>query len=173
MIMRRFILAGAFAALVLAAAPGRAQPVVQLPGEGAGHDAVATACSQCHSLGAITQLRQGEQAWRYQVYDMILRGAQIAPSEIDGVVKYLATSFGPGVPFAVAPPAMTLPDGNGKELVEGGCALCHGLDRVVAAKRSKGEWNGIVARMVFFGAPVDVDQAKTVAAYLDSKFGAD
>jgi mono/diheme cytochrome c family protein len=173
LIMRRFILIGAAAALVLVAAPLAAQPVVQLP-EGEGRDVVATACSQCHALTAITQLRQGEQAWRYQVYDMVLRGAQIAPSEIDGTVKYLAASFGPGVPFPGPPAApVTLPDGAGKELVEGGCALCHGLDRVVAAKRSKGEWNGIVKRMVFFGAPLAPDQATTIAAYLDSKFGAD
>jgi mono/diheme cytochrome c family protein len=170
--MRRFILAGAFAVLFLAALPAAAQPVVQLP-DGPGKEIVATACSQCHALTAITQLRQGDHAWRFQVYDMILRGAQVAPSEMDTVVKYLATSFGPGVPFAVPPPNVTLPDGAGKELVEGGCALCHGLDRVVATKRSKGEWNGIVTRMVFFGAPVDADQAKTVTAYLDSKFGAD
>src|SRR5450432_1979721 len=102
--MRRFILAGAFAALalallVLAGAPLRAQPVVALP-EGEGREIIAVACSQCHALSAITQLRQGELAWRHQVYDMILRGAQIAPSELDASVKYLTASFGPGVPFA-------------------------------------------------------------------------
>jgi cytochrome c5 len=171
--MRRFILAGAFAALVLAAAPLRAQPVAALP-EGEGRDVIAVACSQCHALSAITQLRQGEQAWRHQIYDMILRGAQIAPSEMDASVKYLTASFGPGVPFPGPPAAaVTLPDGPGKELVEGGCALCHGLDRVVAAKRGKSEWNGIVAHMVFLGAPLAPDQATTIAAYLDSKFGAD
>jgi cytochrome c5 len=171
--MRRIILAGACAALVLAAAPARAQQAAALP-EGDGRDVVATACSQCHALSAITQLRQGELAWRHQVYDMILRGAQIAPAELDRSVKYLATSFGPGVPFAGPPAAaVTLPDGAGKELVEGSCGLCHGLDRVVAAKRHKSEWNGIVARMVFFGATVAPDQATTIAAYLGSKFGAD
>jgi mono/diheme cytochrome c family protein len=170
--MRRYILAAAFAALVVAA-PARAQQPTALP-EGAGRDVVAAACSQCHGLNAITQLRQGELAWRHQVYDMILRGAQVAPGELDVAVKYLATSFGPGVPFPGPPAAaVALPDGAGKELVEGGCALCHGLDRVVAAKRRKGEWNGIVARMVYLGAPLEQDQAKTVAAYLGAKFAAD
>jgi hypothetical protein len=46
-----------------------------------------------------------------------------------------------------------------------------GLDCVSAAKRSKGEWDGIVARMVFLGAPVSADEAKTVTSYLEAKFG--
>ena len=47
--------------------------------DGEGRDIVAVACSQCHGLNAFTWLRQGPQAWRHQVYDMILRGTQISP----------------------------------------------------------------------------------------------
>jgi cytochrome c5 len=71
-------------------------------------------------------------------------------------------------PVAVSPPA-----GAGKEQVEGSCALCHGLDRIVAANCRKSEWDGIVARIIFLGAPLAPEQATTIAAYLDSKFGAD
>jgi mono/diheme cytochrome c family protein len=64
-----------------------------------------------------------------------------------------------------------LPDAPGKGLVETRCAVCHGLDRVSAAKRGKGEWDGIVARMVLLGAPVSADEAKTITSYLEAKFG--
>src|SRR5262249_16816723 len=102
--MMRTITAAALAlcASVLALAPaglaqeGRTAGPKALPA-GPGHDIVAVACSQCHGLNAFTWLRQGDQAWRHQVYDMILRGSQISPSEIDTVVTYLTTNFGPGV----------------------------------------------------------------------------
>lgn len=138
--------------------------------EGEGRDIVATACSQCHGLNAFVGIRENAQAWRWQTYDMVLRGAQISPSEMDTVVKYLSTHFGPGVNVPPSP-AVTLADGQGKEIVEGGCALCHGLDRIAAAKRSPREWQSIVDKMVFLGAPLNADQAKSATAYLNANYG--
>ncbi|MGH7034437.1 MAG: hypothetical protein ACREFL_11960, partial [Stellaceae bacterium] len=117
-----------------------------------------------------TQLRESANAWRYQVYDMIERGAQVSPSEIDAAVKYLAANFGPGVNVPPSP-AVTLPDGQGKAVVEGGCVLCHGLDRVANARRSTADWQSIVKRMVFLGAPLSADQQKEAVDYLSAKFG--
>ena len=169
-------------ALVLAAGLALAAPLHAQEGSrvadgtlppGPGRDIVAVACSQCHALRVIAQLREGEQAWRFQVYDMVTRGAQVGPGEIDTVATYLATSFGPGVPFPDQKPvAVTLPGGTGKELVEGACGLCHGLDRVVAARRDATEWTAIVHRMTFFGAPLDAAQGKAVTDYLAANFGA-
>ena len=138
--------------------------------DGEGRDIVAVACSQCHGLNAFTWLRQGAQAWRHQVYDMILRGTQISPAEMDTVVSYLATNFGPGVNVPQSG-AVALPDGPGKEIVEGSCGLCHGMDRAVGAKRATREWEGTVARMVFLGAPLTEDQAKAASEYLSANFG--
>ncbi|HUB96500.1 MAG TPA: hypothetical protein VL993_11305, partial [Stellaceae bacterium] len=138
---------------------------------GDGRDIVAVACTQCHAPTAITAIREDADAWRHQVYDMILRGAQVGPGDIDTVVNYLATNFGPGI--NVPPPAkqVTLPDGQGKDLVENNCVLCHGLDRVTAVPRSQAGWKAVLARMTFLGAQLNADQQKTVLTYLDSKFG--
>ena len=106
MTMNKFVLRVAVAALFVvgvfsAASFAHAQESRTFGGnvlpDGEGRDIVAIACSQCHGLNAFTWLRQGQQAWRHQVYDMILRGTQISPSELDTVVAYLATNFGPGV----------------------------------------------------------------------------
>jgi mono/diheme cytochrome c family protein len=154
-------------------APARAQAPAASPlPDGEGRDIVATACTQCHGLNTFTPWRENAQAWRYQTYDMILRGAQISPTEIDTVVKYLATNFGPGVNVPKGAD-VTLPDGQGKEIVEGGCALCHGIDRVVAAKRSTDEWQKIMTKMVFLGAPLDADQVKAATAYLVANYSTD
>jgi mono/diheme cytochrome c family protein len=169
----RCLFAGALALAVLAqAAPSHAQQQGANPlPPGAGRDIVAVACTQCHGPNAFTQLREGRDAWRFQVYDMILRGAQVQPSDIGPVVNYLATNFGPGV--NVPPPMVqvSLPDGPGKDLVETRCALCHGLDRVASAKRAPAEWDAIMRRMIFLGAPVSGDEAKTITSYLDDRFG--
>jgi mono/diheme cytochrome c family protein len=169
--MRKLLVWLLCTAASFAAMPSQAQTSnanVLPPGEG--RDIVAVACSQCHGLNAVTQLREGANAWRYQVYDMIERGAQVTPGEIDSAVKYLTANFGPGVNVPPSP-SVTLPDGQGKEVIEGGCTLCHGLDRVANAGRSTADWQSVVKRMVFLGAPLSADQQKQAVAYLSAKFG--
>ena len=139
--------------------------------DGPGRDLVAVTCTQCHSPQPFIQLRMNEHGWRNQVYNMILRGAQVGPDQIEPVVKYLSTAFGPGEPFPGQTPAkVTLAAGEGANLVEGGCQLCHGLDRVTATPRSHDQWQLIVNRMVFVGAPLDEAQKKTVVAYLSKHY---
>jgi mono/diheme cytochrome c family protein len=167
--MRRFILA---AACILLNFSAEAQQTGPFPA-GVGRDIIAVACTQCHRAGPITQLRMGEEAWRRQVYNMVLRGAQIGPDEIDDVVKYLTTNFGPGVPTpGLATPPVTLPDGAGADLVAGACGTCHGLNRVVAVARLGRQWEAIVHRMVAIGAPIDADQAGQIISYLETNYGA-
>jgi cytochrome c5 len=140
--------------------------------DGPGKEIISVACTQCHGPSVFMQLRMNDVAWRNQIYDMILRGAQIGPDDIDTAVKYMVANFGPGVPFPNQKPVeVSLPDGAGKPLVEGGCALCHGLDRVADTGRSKDQWQVIVARMRYFGSPVSDDQASTIIDYLSTNFG--
>jgi mono/diheme cytochrome c family protein len=162
--MRSALFAAALAATVAAASASAQQPN-PLPA-GDGHDVVAVACTQCHGPSAFMQLRVSQDAWRLQVYDMILRGAQVGPDDIDKVVDYLAINFGPGVNVPQGA-AVTLPDGAGKDVVEKNCVLCHGLDRIADTKRSAGQWDAIVARMVALGAPLSGDDKKAVTGYLD------
>ena len=166
--MRRFVLA---AAGLLLGFTAEAQQTGPFPA-GAGRDIVAAACTQCHQAGPIIQLRMGDEAWRQQVYNMILRGAQIGPGEIDDVVKYLATNFGPGVPIpGPATPSVSLPAGAGADLLAGACGNCHGVDRVVAVARPGRQWKAIVERMVAIGAPIDADQARQIISYLETNYG--
>jgi mono/diheme cytochrome c family protein len=172
--MVRITLAAAAAFSALAALPTAAQQ--QSPQQspfppGEGREIVAVACTQCHAPSAITALREDASAWRRQVYDMVLRGAQVGPGDIDKVVDYLAANFGPGI--NVPPPAVqvTLPDGPAKDLVEKNCVLCHGLDRVAAVGRSRAGWTEIMQRMGSYGAPLSGEDEKAVADYLDAHFG--
>jgi cytochrome c5 len=166
----RIALSGLFAlAFVAAAAPAMAQNANPLP-PGDGRDLVAVACSQCHYLGTIAKIRDGAAGWRLYVSNMVLRGAQLTGPEIDTVVNYLALNLGPGANLPPAKP-VTLPDGNGKDLVATRCGLCHDLERVAMVKRSKKAWPVIVASMVASGATATPEEAKTISDYLTTNFG--
>lgn len=166
--MRVGFLSGLFALVVGVAAPALAQAPNPLPA-GDGRDLVSVACSQCHYLGTIAKIRDGAAGWRWYVNNMVLRGAQLTPPEIETVVNYLTLNLGPGANLPPAKP-INLPDGAGKNLVETRCALCHDLERVAAAKRNRGAWPTIVADMVWRGATATTDEAKTISDYLAANF---
>lgn len=169
------LLAGA--ALWLAVAPTRAQAQAQIPASslppGDGRDLLAVACTQCHGLGTVVALRDGEGGWTLHVHNMVLRGAQLTGPEAATVIRYLSTNYGPDANEAAArATAAALPAGPGKELVETRCTTCHDLARVTGVKRPQHDWDAIVANMVTRGAPATPDEGKTIAAYLGTKFGA-
>jgi mono/diheme cytochrome c family protein len=172
MTMKFLNVAAVLGGMLACMAPAWAQQANPFP-DGPGREIVAVACTQCHAAQAIVQLRMNDVGWRRQVYNMILRGAQIGPNDIDATVKYLSTAFGPGVPLPFPTKGhITLADGTAKPLVEGGCAMCHGLDRVVAARRPGDQWQAIVNRMVSVGAPLAPDQASEIVAYLKANYAA-
>jgi cytochrome c5 len=166
----RIALSGLFALVVVTAvSPALAQNANPLP-QGDGRDIVSVACSQCHYLGTIAKIRDGAAGWRMYVDNMVLRGAQLTPPEIDKVVDYLSLNLGPGANLPPAKP-VTLPDGNGKNLVETRCELCHDLERVAEVKRSRAQWPAIVANMVAHGATATPEEAKSISDYLATNFG--
>jgi len=167
--MRR-VLSSLVAVLWLAAAPAVAQqPANALP-PGDGRDLVATACTQCHALTVILAMRDGPIGWKRHVYHMVMRGAQLNAREVDTVLAYLDANFGPGQRMPPAKP-VALPAGPGKELVETRCTMCHDLERVTAAKREKREWESVVANMLErFGLQAP-DEARAIAAYLETNYG--
>jgi cytochrome c5 len=64
----------------------------------------------------------------------------------------------------------SLPDGEGKAIVTGSCAGCHGLDLITGKQAPKEEWAGIVDRMKTYGATLSAAQTTTVVDYLAKSF---
>ncbi len=75
---------------------------------------------------------------------------------------WLAAATGAEVP---------LPAGDARALVSTACAACHGLDVVVAKRRSEPQWKVIVGQMVERGATLSSVQALDVVGYLSRHFG--
>ena len=169
--MRRLVLSILAAALTVAAVPALAQPADALP-PGEGRDIAASACTQCHPLTIILALRDGTVGWKRHIDTMVMKGAQVTAREADTLLAYLDANFGPGQRMPPAKP-VTLPAGPGKDLVESRCTQCHDLERVTAAKRSKGEWDGVVANMLErFGLQAP-DEARAISGYLSAQYGQD
>jgi cytochrome c5 len=165
--MRIPIFGLALAACVVAT-PLRAQTAPSLPA-GEGRDIIAVACTQCHTLAPLVGMRDGPGGWKRHVHNMVLRGAQLPQRDIDTVLAYLNTNFGPGQSMPPAKP-VTLAPGAGKELVETRCTLCHDLERVTAAKRNKGAWPGVVANMFDRFGLAAPDEANAIASYLAANY---
>ena len=66
---------------------------VRLP-DGAGKALVETRCALCHDLGRVISVRRTRQEWEQMTRNMMGRGAQPAPGQIETVTTYLTTHFG-------------------------------------------------------------------------------
>ena len=66
--------------------------------EGEGREIAERACSQCHDPVVITASRLSAGQWSARVDAMLAKGAKVGDDEIDPLIEYLATHFGPASP---------------------------------------------------------------------------
>ncbi len=55
---------------------------------GEARDLLLTACVGCHNLDTVTDAVKTPAEWKATIYDMMSRGAQIFPDEVDTLVEY-------------------------------------------------------------------------------------
>ncbi len=67
-----------------------------------------------------------------------------------------------------SPPA--LPEGPGKELVEAVCTACHTLERVVAKRATKAEWQDKVLEMLQEDPDITQQERDRIVEYLAKNF---
>jgi len=67
----------------------------------------------------------------------------------------------------------TLPPGEGKEILETRCTLCHNVERASTRKFAHEDWQDTVNRMIGYGAPVNNQQIAILVDYLASNFAGD
>jgi virginiamycin B lyase len=74
---------------------------------------------------------------------------------------------------SVAVPAVaqnTLPDGDGKQLVQMACTRCHSVDKFTVERHTYQDWAEEVDVMLRYGAPLTREQAAQVTDYLTKSF---
>jgi len=149
------------------------------------------ACTPCHSLAPIERTRDGRNGWEDTVQKMVVIGTQLDADEMELVVDYLYRRYGPGSgePMTTGPlPAdsplsgdgvvssedVVLPDGEGKQLVQGLCSMCHDLGVVVSTRRSAVDWQRYTTNMLRQnGMTISEDNRATLVDYLNRHFGRD
>ena len=72
---------------------------------------------------------------------------------------------------AMAAGRQSLPDGDGKAIINNACTTCHGVDVITAKSASREDWVGTLDRMKTYGATLDAKQNTTVLDYLVKNFG--
>ena len=68
-------------------------------------------------------------------------------------------------------PTAAPPAGNGAALLEERCTVCHSLDRVTSASKTRQEWEQTVTRMVGKGARLNTDEQEILISYLTETYG--
>jgi len=81
---------------------------------------------------------------------------------------YLAALLASVVVPAVA--QNTLPDGDGRQLVQMACTRCHGIDKFTVERHTYQDWAEEVDVMLRYGAPLTREQAVQVTDYLTKSF---
>jgi cytochrome c5 len=71
---------------------------------------------------------------------------------------------------AQSPPPPALPEGPGKELVEAVCTACHTLERVVAKRATKAEWQDKVLEMLQEDPDITQQERDQIVEYLAKAF---
>ena len=81
-------------------------------------------------------------------------------------------SVAPAVIVAGQSPPPALPEGPGKELVEAVCTACHTLERVVAKRATKAEWQDKVLEMLQEDPDITQMERDQIVEYLAKAFPA-
>jgi competence ComEA-like helix-hairpin-helix protein len=96
--MIRFVASMALVSLALVSGSAQTTPATAdtntLP-DGAGKAIVQKQCVMCHSLSVVTTKRASHTEWTQVVNQMVSRGADLSDDEIDTVIEYLSSHYGP------------------------------------------------------------------------------
>ena len=79
-----------------------------------------------------------------------------------------------GLAFVAAVPVFAqsvLPEGEGSEIVEDVCTMCHDLTNITDSNRTSEQWRSVVSQMMTQGAPLQDYEVDTVVDYLAENFG--
>jgi cytochrome c5 len=147
--------------------------MAQTPGlpDGEGQAIVTGACTSCHGVDLITNKKATQQEWAGIVDRMRGYGVTLNDAQVKTLMDYLVKNYSPGGAPAGGAPATAAADEEGKALVSGLCASCHGADLTTSKKADRLEWQGIVDRMKSYGATLDARQTTLLVDYLVQVYG--
>ncbi|RWX51822.1 Quinohemoprotein amine dehydrogenase A, alpha subunit, heme binding [Candidatus Electrothrix marina] len=101
-------------------------------------------CSKCHSLERVYQSYKSDVAWTHTIHKMAeLDYPNITNFDVKQIVGYLVQQQQKRQGEEKDKLRMEI----GRSLVSQKCSICHNLDRIFGAKKSRQEWTETVGRM--------------------------
>ncbi len=137
---------------VVAAVAGPTQAAAPVMPPGEGKDLIMKQCVGCHAVTTITAQHKSESAWTDTIIEMRNRGANGSDEEMEQIIHYLATNYGP--PSAAA--KVNVNSASALDIVAG-LALSQAEADAIVAYRSK---NGKFADLAALKQVAGVDAAK-------------
>jgi competence protein ComEA len=143
--------------------------------DGNGKAQLTATCTVCHGVDIIVAKKLTKQVWKGTVDQMVARGASASSEDLDAIVEYLTTNFGPAdaakpaASIAQGKPA-EMPDGAGKEVILRICTTCHLPDHFAKYRKSPEDWSSTVARMAQRAPSMTPEEIKSVTDYLTKNF---
>ncbi len=138
--------------------------------DGPGKDAFAGVCSGCHALDLATSQKKPRAGWQSTVDSMVAKGASASKEQLDAIVTYLATHFGPDDAASLNAAAGGMPEGPGKQIILRECTTCHLPDHFTKYRHSNEEWQAIVIRMAPRTRSITREETDIVQKYLVTNF---
>ena len=99
--MRKLVLLLALATLHAQSDKAKDEGWSDLLPPGDARQSVLESCSSCHNLKVVVLARKNRAEWGKAINDMVQRGAQLFPEEIEPITNYLLKVAGPDVPKLV------------------------------------------------------------------------
>lgn len=141
---------------LIAAVAGPTQAAAPAMPPGEGKDLIMKQCVSCHAMSTITAQHKSESAWTDTIIEMRNRGANGSDEEMEQIIHYLATNYGP-------PSASTKVNVNSASAADlvAGLALSQAEADAIVAYRVK---NGKFADLAALKQVAGIDAAKIDAA---------
>lgn len=151
-----------FPAMAGQSQPGKAATgAANLP-PGEGKDLVVSSCQGCHALTVITSQHKDESAWTDTIVEMRNRGANGSDEDMEKIIRYLATNFGPAsaASSSTASAKVNVNSAAASDLVSGLSLTQSDADAIVAYRDKNGKFKDLASLKQVPG----VDAAKIDAA---------
>ena len=141
----------------------------QVPPAGIAQKMQATCTQVCHGASLIAQQRLDVAGWTREVNKMVGWGAEIAGSDREDLIRYLAGQFNNTRPRPSSSHAA--PDGKARDVFQTSCLGCHDAMPIARLKTDRAGWARTVERMVNWGAHIPSGRTEELIEYLRTSFG--
>ncbi len=136
----------------------------QVPAAGIAQKMQDTCTRVCHGPSLIAQQRLDVAGWTREVNKMVGWGAEIAGTDREELIRYLAGQF--NASRSRPSSSQAAPEGKARDVFQNSCLGCHDAMPIARLKANRDGWTRTVDRMINWGAHVPSGRKQELIEYL-------